>query len=136
MFCNFKQITLDDVNNVVAVEPPAGILPAIIKRLELFSNENGDLNSVTYKAIYLLTCIHVETDDKLVSVVTLGFRSLAELPDTTLVNTFLHAENEVFVKLVEWFTLQVNKNTLDSWFSQIDQEFFFTEVTKQTEKND
>ena len=136
MFCNFKQITLDDVNNVVAVEPPAGILPAIIKRLELFSNENGDLNSVTYKAIYLLTCVHVKTDDKLESVTTLGFRSLAELPDTTLVNTFLHAENEVFVKLVEWFTLQVNKNTLDSWFSQIDQEFFFTEVTKQTEKND
>lgn len=125
MFSTFKSTDLG--NGYSLVEPPAGLLPDIHKRTKLYAD--GDkITGDIYAAIFILACLHEN-----------GYPVVCELSnssDSTIRSVYSQLPDEDFKFIVSEFLYQINRDTLEKWFNEVDTNSYITKKKVDEVKND
>jgi hypothetical protein len=126
MFSVFS--TTDLGNGFTLVEPPAGLIPEINKRLKIYSDETGNLTSNVWAAVFVLACLHTN-GIPVVSTILDGYNLL------TIREAFSKLPDSEFKEIVEEFLYSVNRSTLEQWFEAVDRSCYITKKTTDEIKN-
>lgn len=126
MFSVFR--TTDLGNGFSVVEPPAGLIPEINRRLKMYSDETGNLTSNLWAAIFVLACLH-SNGTPVISTVLEGYNLL------TIREAFSKLPDSEFKEIVEEFLYSINRDTLEQWFEAVDKNCYITKKATDEAKN-
>ena len=130
MYSEFR--TQDLGNDYSVVEPPAGLLPHIKKRTDLYTDADGNsqLTQSIWAAIFVLSCLHKKGVPVACEVAaTIGN------PLQTIRDVFCNMPDGDFKTVVDEFLFNVSRDQLKEWFDTIDALCYISKKVEDTEKN-
>lgn len=140
MFSIFKSTDLG--NGYAIVQPPAGLLPEIDKRLKMFADLEGKLISNYYAAVFILACLHKDG----IPVFSLVASTVPEcqIPPSLVVNeatrsirtAFISLSDVEFKAVVDEFLFNIDRDLLEEWFEKTDNSCYITKKAADDLKND
>jgi len=141
MFNVFESVTVGD--GFCIVQPPAGLLKHINKRIKAFdTDEDNKLTHNVWAAIFVLACMHksgVDDTGKPVDVplaVTVA-KSLEYSTDCDSIRRIFSDMAEYdFKELVEEFLFSITREQLGVWFEAVNNSSFITKKSEDDLKND
>lgn len=119
----FKTVELEDGFSLI--EPPAGLLPEINRRIRSYADNEDRITSDVWAGIFVLACLH-----KNGKPVVIGDSI------STLREIFSNTETDEFKKIVTDFLYGITRTDLDRLFQLVDQNSFITKKTTDEVKND
>lgn len=142
MFSIFQSTDLG--NGYALVQPPAGLLPEVHKRLKMFSDMEGKLTSNYYAAVFILACLHkdgIPVFGLLASTVPACTMGAAEASLVNEITKTIRAAYTVlpdmeFKAVVDEFLFNIDRDLLEKWFDAVDESCYITKKTVDVVKND
>jgi len=153
MFSEFKVIPAGIGYSFV--EPPAGLLPEISKRIRMYSDEEGNANANVYAAVFVLSCLHKDNQpvfseiastlpcccecDSLTNkplIIAETGRCLLVNEATTIRLAYCKLADDQFKAVVDEFIFNITKEKLQEWFDIVDNEILITKKATDKVKND
>lgn len=136
MYVEFK--THDLGNGYTLVEPPAGLLPYINKRIKSYTgDENDQLTQANWATIFVLACLHYGDMPVAVDVFSkLEFKCDYPTAINTLRSVYVILSDTDFKLVVEEFQFSITRDKLTEWFDAVDEMAFISKKKVDAEKND
>ena len=128
----FKSVELPNTP-YLAIEPSAGVIPSVFKRLDIFRDDEQNVNSAIWCSVFILACVRHK--DSNVYIATDLWAQLYG-GEMTLSEIFNDATTADFKSFVEWFMFQIPNSIAAEWFKLIDESFLLSKKKRDAEKND
>lgn len=125
MFSEFRSLDLG--NGYTILEPSAGLIPEINKRLKSYTDDSGNMTANVWAAVFVLACLHKDG----VPVIS----GILEGCSPTVREAYSKLSDLEFKAIVEEFLFNINRDTLEKWFDAVDKSCFITKKTADELKN-
>lgn len=113
------------------IEPPAGLLTHISKRLKELSDADDRMSTAEWFAVYVLACLH--HDDVPVAI---RYSNQLQNGYSTLREVFCDSTQEEFKEVVNELVFNIGSEELEFLFNTIDNNNYITKKSKAALKND
>jgi hypothetical protein len=137
MNCEFR--TQDVGNGYSIVEPPAGLLQYIHKKLKLYTDDpDTGLTQSIWASIFVLACLHRHGKPVVVGVIQDNLtNTLTDVESfTTIRKVYTNLNDEAFKSTVEEFMFNIPYPQLKEWFEKIEEDCYITQKKQDEVKND
>ena len=146
MFSVFKSISVSDGYDIV--EPPAGIIPEVNKRLNIYKDDGGMLSLNVWAAVFILACLHKNGKSVAVQIAeTIPECQITSESDGTTTTVFNRTASTLrgvycqlsdieFKAIINEFLFNINRDTLEEWFEVVDKSCYITKKATTEVKND
>lgn len=129
MFSPRKSYAVTD--SLVLIEPPAGLLTYISKRLKELSDADDKMSTAEWFAVYVLACLHCDG-----ASVAVRYSMQFQHGYSTLREVFCDSTQEEFKEVVNELVFNIGLEELESMFNIVDSNNYITKKSKAALKND